>query len=289
MFANLNGIQIAYTDEGEGLPLLFIHGFPLNRRAWAHQVEAFKSRHRVIALDLRGFGESGSTSGPVSMSNFAEDVLALLDHLVTGPVILAGHSMGGYIALAFAKAYPQWLRGLALVGTKAGRDTSEIAKARRETAEKVRKEGAAVVVDAMAPKMLSPKNQEEGVAAKVRDLMAPASPQGIVGALLGMAERPDAGGWLGSIRVPTLVITGADDSIIPVSESEALVRSIPEAQLKVIPKAGHLVAVDQAEAFNEALKDWLAWGCNDQDRSQPKARPVEGGVRQNSFALHQPM
>lgn len=267
MFANLNGIQIAYTDEGEGLPLLFIHGFPLNRQAWSRQIEAFKSRHRVIAPDLRGFGESGSSTAPVSMSRFAEDIWALLEHLVTGPVILAGHSMGGYIALAFAKAYPQCLRGLALVSTKAGRDSLEVANTRRSTAEKVRSAGTAVVLDAMAPKMLSPANRDEAMAAHVRDLMTPASREGIVNALLGMAERPDAAGWLGDIRVPTLVVTGSDDSIMPVSESEAMAKVIPAARLRVIPGAGHLVAVDQADAFNETMREWLAWGCDGSEHS----------------------
>ncbi len=261
MLANVNGIQIAYTDEHEGLPLLFIHGFPLSRGVWSHQVEAFKSRHRVIAPDLRGFGESHASAGPVSMGQFAEDIAVLVQQLGAGPVILAGHSMGGYIALAFAKHHPGLVRGLVLVGTKAGADSAEGAQARRATAEAVRLKGTSVVVEAMAPKMLSASNTDAPMAAAVRGFMASASPQGVVSALLGMAERPDARGWLGDIRVPTLVITGADDTVIPPSESEALARAIPEARLSVIPHAGHLVAWEQPEAFNEAMRDWLAWGC----------------------------
>lgn len=260
MRAKVNGIQVAYTDEGEGIPLLFVHGFPLSRGAWCKQVEAFKASHRVIAPDLRGLGESEATAGPVPMSLFAEDLHALLQHLETvdtGPVILVGHSMGGYVALAFAKAYPQALRGLVLVGTKAGADTPEGAAARRATAEKVRTEGASAVVDAMAPKMLSEGNTDAAMAAAVRDLMAPSRPEGVIGALLGMAERPDAGPWLGGIRVPTLVITGLEDTLIPSSESEAMAKAIPNAQLRLIPNAGHLVAFERADAFNTALKTWL--------------------------------
>lgn len=257
MRATVNGIQMAYTDEGAGTPLLFVHGFPLSRGAWSKQVAGFKAGYRVIAPDLRGLGESEATLGPVPMSRFAEDLYALMQHLGTGPVILAGHSMGGYVALAFAKAFPLSLRGLVLVGTKAGADTSEGAAARRATAEKVRAEGSAVVVDAMAPKMLSASNTDAAMAAAVHGLMAPSKPEGVIAALLGMALRPDAGNWLGAIRVPTLVITGSDDTIIPPSESEALAKAIPEAQLKLIPQAGHLVAFEQAEAFNAALEDWL--------------------------------
>lgn len=260
MRARVNGIQMAYTDEGGGVPLLFVHGFPLCRGAWSKQVEAFKTRHRVIVPDLRGLGESEATAGPVPMSLFAEDLHALLHHLDsadTGPIILVGHSMGGYVALAFAKAYPQALRALVLVGTKAGADTAAAAAARRATAEKVRMEGSSVVVDAMAAKMLSTGNSDQAMAAAVRGLMAPSKPEGVIGALLGMAERPDAGPWLGMIRVPTLVITGLDDTLIPPSESEFLAQAIPDAHLRLIPNAGHLVAFEQAEAFNSALGSWL--------------------------------
>ena len=133
MRTTINGIQMAYTDKGEGIPLVFIHGFPLNRETWSKQVEAFRPNHRVIAPDLRGLGESEATPGPVSMGRFAEDLHSLLEHLDTGPAILIGHSMGGYVALAFAAAFPKALRALGLVSTKAGADTPEGAAARRAT------------------------------------------------------------------------------------------------------------------------------------------------------------
>jgi pimeloyl-ACP methyl ester carboxylesterase len=263
MFTMTNGINSAFTDAGEGLPLVFIHGFPLSRGAWSRQVAAFQAKYRVIAPDLRGFGESGASSGPVFMSRYAEDIHALLLHLGTGPVILAGHSMGGYVAMAFAKAFPDLVRGLVLVGTKAGGDAPEVAAARRTTAEKVRREGIASVVEAMAPKMLSASNPDAAMALAVRGLMQPASPDGVIGALLGMAERPDAGAWIGTIRVPTLVVAGADDILILPSESKSLATVIPDAQLTLIPRAGHLVAFEQPAAFNEALSDWLTWGTRE--------------------------
>jgi pimeloyl-ACP methyl ester carboxylesterase len=280
MRVKVNGLQVAYTDEGAGLPLLLVHGFPLNRRTWSKQVEAFKARHRVIAPDLRGLGQSESTPGAVSMSRFAEDLHALIDYLGTGPVILVGHSMGGYVALAFAHAFPKLLRGLVLVGTKAGKDTPEVAAARRATAEKVRNADASVVVDAMAPKMLAPTNTDEAMAAAVRDFMHPSSPEGIIGALLGMADRSDARNWLGKIRIPTLVIAGAEDSIIPPSESEAMAEAIPGAKLTLIPKAGHLVAFERPEAFNECLKVWLAWGGD-----EPRTRQVRISERPAGSSL----
>lgn len=260
MLKEINDIRIAYTDEGQGSPLLFVHGFPLSRATWSKQVAFFKAQYRVIAPDLRGLGESASGPGPVSMSRFAEDLHDLVQRLSTGPVVLVGHSMGGYVALAFAMAHPNALRGLVLVGTRAGKDAPEVAAARRATAEKVRREGVSVVVDAMAPKMLSASQEDPVMAASVHGFMASSRPDGVMGALWGMADRPDASARLGQIRVPTLVVTGADDAVIPPSESVALAESIPGAQLTVIPKAGHLVAFERADAFNEALKDWLGSG-----------------------------
>ena len=249
---------LACTDEGARTPLVFIHGFPLARGAWAAQVAAFRGTHRVIAPDLRGFGESAPPTGPVTMDSCADDILALLESRTTGPVVLAGHSMGGYIALAFARRYPAMLRGLVLAGTRSGPDTPEGAAGRRATAETVRAQGIGVVVDAMAPKMLAADNNDADLTARVRGLMMSASPAGVVAALLGMAERPDATPGLAAVAVPTLVITSAEDLLIPAPESEKMAAAIPGATLKILPRGGHLFALERAEDFNRALRDWLA-------------------------------
>lgn len=257
MQAAINGIKLAFTDEGRGAPLVFIHGFPFNRAVWQPQVDAFRARYRVIAPDLRGFGESETLSSVSTMAQFADDVHTLLNHLHSGPVVLIGHSMGGYVALAFVRQYPAMLRGLMLVGTRSGADTPETAAGRRATARKVKTEGVDVVVDAMAPKMLSPKNSDIAMASRVRELMSHATPTGVSGALLGMAERPDSTQLLSKISVPTLIVAGADDMIIPPIESEKLADTIKEAQLKIIPDAGHLVTFEKPAQFNRALTEWL--------------------------------
>ncbi len=245
------------TDEGQGPTLLFVHGFPLSREAWRGQVDRLRGGYRVVAPDLPGFGESPARPGPLTMDRLTDDVRGLLARLAPGPAVLIGHSMGGYVALAFVRRFPEMLSGLVLVGTRAGKDTPEAAAARRATAEKVGAGGTGVVIDAMAPKMLSPANRDPGMAREVRTLMAGASPEGVIGALLGMAERPDATPTLAGILVPTLVVTGQDDALIPPAESEALARAIPGAWLRIIPQAGHLVALERPEAFHGILKGWL--------------------------------
>jgi pimeloyl-ACP methyl ester carboxylesterase len=252
-----NTITLSAADAGLGLPLVFLHGFPLHRRAWQKQIEAFRSSYRVIAPDLRGFGDSESRPGSTTMQQYAADVHALLQQLSTGPVVLIGHSMGGYVALAFARQFPELPRGLVLVSTKAGPDTPEGAAGRRTTAEKVKAEGVQVVVEAMAPKMLAAGNQDARMDEQVRGIMDSSKPAGVIGALLGMAERPDSTALLAQIVVPTLVITGADDTLIPPAESEKLADAISGAQLEIIPGAGHLVAFERPDEFNRVLKAWL--------------------------------
>jgi len=257
MMSQVNGLQVAYTDKGEGPTLVFVHGFPLNRECWNHQIEAFKDSHRVIAPDLPGFGGSEPGQGAASMKAFAEGLFTLCHELQTGPIVLVGHSMGGYIALAFAKAFPTLLSGLVLVDTKAGGDEAKVAAGRRETAKKVEAEGFGTVVEAMSPNMLSPDNTDQGMAHAVRGFMWSSSAKGVIDALLGMAERPDEREHIKEIRVPTLVVTGADDKIVPPSESTALAAAIPGARLVVIPSSGHLVAFEQPGAFDGALRTWL--------------------------------
>ena len=258
MLATVNGLRVSFTDVGKGPALLLVHGFPLSRGTWSKQVHAFRSDHRVIAPDLRGLGESEATDGSVPMARYAEDLFELVQHLGLDRVILVGHSMGGYVAMAFAKAYPQVLRGLVLVGTKAGADAPEAAAARQVLAARVLAEGVSVVVDAMAPKMLSADNTDADMATAVQGFMSKATPTGVNGALLGMAERPDMGASAGLIRVRTLVVAGTKDAIMPIGESEALARFIPDAMLRLVPGAGHLVAFEAPDAFNAVLKAWLA-------------------------------
>ena len=246
-----------WTDQGQGVPLVFVHGFPLTRGCWQPQVDDLSSSFRTIAPDLPGFGGRPAASTAVTMDSFADDVESLLADLGTEPVVLVGHSMGGYIALAFARRHPKLLRGLVLVATRSGRDTDAAAAGRRATAEKVRAGGIEVVADAMAPKMLAPANRNSQSLAAIRGLMMSASRDGVIGALLGMADRPDSTPGLSEVSVPTLVITGADDEVMDPSESAALAAAIRGSRLRTIPDAGHMVAWEQPAAFSLELRDWL--------------------------------
>jgi 3-oxoadipate enol-lactonase len=256
---NANGGNLHYTDYGTGTPVVLLHGFPLDSRMWAAQVPALASAgYRVIAPDLRGFGQSESDQ-PFTIESLADDVHALLAGIGVLPVVLAGLSMGGYVALAYAKKYPADLRGLALLDTKAEADTPEGKEGRQKMIDVVRKDGAKAVADQMMPKMLAKDaaGQRPQVAQDLRRMMEETDSKAIEHALGAMRDRPDRSGELGAIKVPTLVVVGDSDQITPPQGAEAMAKKIPGAKLETIRGAGHMSPMEQPEQVNRALTAFL--------------------------------
>jgi pimeloyl-ACP methyl ester carboxylesterase len=259
--ALVNGIHLHYVQAGEGIPLLLVHGYPLDHAMWQPQIDGLGGPAQVIAPDLRGFGQSDAPQGVYTMDAHAEDVCALLDALHIRRAVLCGLSMGGYIALAFWRRYASRVHALILVDTRAGADTAEVRSARLEMVEQVKQRGSAPAIEAMLPRLLaeSTRRTRSDVVERVGAMMQRQRPAGIMGALLGMAERPDSTALLPTITVQTLVVFGAEDVISPAqTEGPGLADSIPHARLVVIPKAGHLSSLEQPEAFNRSVREFLA-------------------------------
>ncbi|HEV3344104.1 MAG TPA: alpha/beta fold hydrolase [Pirellulales bacterium] len=253
-------LEFGVVDQGEGSPLVFVHGFPLNHSMWNAQIPVFASRQRVIAPDLRGFGASVDTEGTVSMEDFADDLAAILDDLhVHQPVVLCGLSMGGYIAFHFVRKYRQRLRGLVLCDTRASADVPEVVENRLRIAKLVIESGTQPVAEAMLPKAFSPKTfaDRPEVVEAVRGMMISSDPTGVAAASRGMAVRPDMTPLLATIDLPTLVVVGADDGLTPVEEMRRMASAIPAAQFKIIPEAGHLSPLENPPVFNATLASFL--------------------------------
>ena len=258
-FINVNGIQMAYTDTGAGRPVVLIHGYPFNRSLWNEQVAALSGSYRVIAPDLRGFGESDSSAEVATMNRMAQDVGLLLDHLGIARATLGSLSMGGYVALAFYKQFASRVRALILADTRATPDTEEAKQTRAQQAEKALAEGMAGIADAMLPKLLTPEtvSKRPEIVKRVRDMMLKTKPEGAAAALRGMAEREDLTSLLSKITVPTLIIVGAEDAITPVADSEKMNAGIGGSRLVVLENAGHVSNLERTEQFNEALLEFL--------------------------------
>ena len=252
-------LGLAFIDSCDGMVLLMIHGFPFSSAMWEPQVEDLASVTRVVAPDLRGHGRSQPSPAPYTMEMLADDCMGLLDYLaISGPVVVCGLSMGGYVAFEFFRQFPEMVAGLILTSTRALPDTSAGKAARDKMAEKAETEGVSAIAADMLPKLLSPKTYENDaeVVEFAQEMMEWTSVEGVVGALAAMRDRPDSTPTLAEIDVPTLIIHGADDQIVPVAEAEAM-RDALGAKMVVIPDAGHVVNLEQIDAFNDAVTDFM--------------------------------
>jgi len=258
--ARVRGIELAYEVSGAGTPVVLLHGFPFNRTLWREQVEALGERYRVVTLDLRGHGETTATRDAATMEEMAEDVAALLDELgVTARVVLGGLSMGGYVALAFARLFPERTRALVLADTRAQADTDEARAAREETALRALDEGMHTIADAMLPKLLAPATlaARPEIVARVREMIMNTDSQGAASALRGMAVRRDQTNFLREINCPALIIVGSLDSITPTADAELMHREIRGSRLEIIEGAGHVSNIERPAEFNRALEKFL--------------------------------
>jgi 3-oxoadipate enol-lactonase len=260
--ARVRGIELAYEVSGAGVPIVLLHGFPFNRTLWREQVEALRARYTVITIDLRGHGETRATGGdaPATMEEMAQDVAALLDELrIDVRVVVGGLSMGGYVALAFYRLFPERVRALLLADTRPHADTDEARLNREETATRAVREGMTAIADAMLPKLLAPATHAEQpqIVRRVRDMILQTDPRGAAAALRGMAVRADQTELLREINCPALIIVGSLDAITPPADAELMRREIRGARLEVIEGASHVSNVERPAEFNRALEKFL--------------------------------
>lgn len=255
----VNGVSLAVEVRGEGPAVLFVHGYPLNRTLWQHQVGALTGFRR-IAPDLRGLGLSDAPDLGYSMATYADDLAALLDALHADQVVICGLSMGGYVALEFARRYRSRLRGLVLMSTRAEADSPEARKAREAAMQVARERGADAIAAQMITKLFAPgaAGAMPQVVDRIREMMEASPVKGIVGALSAMRDRPDSTGTLTELEgLPTLVVIGDQDQVIPPAVGRAIAAAIPNAVLNVIPGAGHLPPVEQPIATTRVLAEFL--------------------------------
>lgn len=236
--------------------LLLVHGFPMDGSMWSPQTEALRGTCDVLAPDLRGFGQDRRTiPALMTMEAHARDLKELLDTRSAERVVLCGLSMGGYIAMAFLERWPERVAGLVLANTRATADDEAGKAARAESARAALERGMRVIARGMLPKLLSDHTRRTmpELAEQVEEMIARQAPEAAAASALGMAERPDRSNRLDRIQVPTLIITGGEDALMPLPTSQAMADAIPDARLHVIPGAGHLSNMEAPEAFNAAL------------------------------------
>lgn len=247
------GINLFYQEYGKGLPLTLLHGYPLDHTIWLEVVPGLEKEARLILPDLRGHGKSPEPQGPYSMLAMAEDVVDLWDSLGIDKSVIGGHSMGGYVALALARFFPERLAGLALVASRTNADAPDKRQARLAAIEDVRKNGVREAVLDMPAKLSYNNNVRE----RCREIVLDASPVGVMGVLAAMAERPDSLDLFINLEIPTLIIAGEDDQIVPVESLRAVAQKMKNPRLVEIPEAGHMPMLEKPDEVVSALTAFI--------------------------------
>lgn len=245
-------IPLSYHRIGHGAPLVLVHGFPLDRAFWNPILPYLRGHFDCIVPDLRGFGDSPAAEAGYSLDDMAADLNALLAGLGLASAFLAGHSMGGYIALAFARRFGQQLLGLGLLGTQAAPDSPERRQTRYETIEQIRRDGVGPVLG-MADKLTTDPRHAPGL----RQIIQRQNPIGVMGALQAMAERPDSLPTLAALTVPVVLAHGMEDVLVPVERAREMKAALPSAVLVELPGVGHSPPYEAPGQTAAALRNLL--------------------------------
>jgi len=247
---NANGVQLAYERRGKGTPLVLLHGYPLDHHLWDEVVPLLEGTFDIILPDLRGFGESTTLDSTSSMDEYASDIAGLLDQLNIQKAGIVGHSMGGYVALAFTRLYPERVSGLGLVSSQVLADPADRKEGRYKSAADVAENGIGSVVATMTPKFTA----DETLQSFARTSMERQQPAAYIGALKAMAERQDSSALLDSLKIPVVIIHGDSDALVPVDRAREVKTALPEAYLVEISGVGHMPMMEAKEKTAEALK-----------------------------------
>lgn len=257
---DVNSLSLSYNYAGEGkIPILFLHGFPFDKSMWKEQVENLKDSYCVIALDIRGFGKSKDEKSHLSMDLFADDIVSFMDKRKIQKAVVCGLSMGGFIALNFAKRFPEKLEALILSDTQCIADTEEVKAKRMETIEDINSNGSATFKEKFVKSVFHPDSLEnkKELVFSLKDVVFANSDKAITSGLIALAERSETCSSLAAISVPTLIICGREDAVTPLEQSQFMHDNIKGSVLKIIEKAGHVSNLEHPEEFNLHLREFL--------------------------------
>lgn len=237
-------------------PLVLLHAFPLDHRMWDGVRAGIAEHVELVTPDQRGFGGTPLGTEEPDLATVAADVITALDGR---RVLLGGCSMGGYVAMAVLRAAPELVAGLVLVSSRATEDTDAARANRHTVAARIDDEGPGFVADAMLPALLGAETHERrpDVVAGVRRLVSEQDGAAIAWAQRAMAARPDSSELLAATDVPTLIVRGEQDSLIPAEEADALAALMPKAEVVVLAGAGHLPPLEVPEEFTGTVARWL--------------------------------
>lgn len=255
--------RIDVLSEGSGDPIVLIHGFPFTRDLWDAQAQRLAQRSRVIRPDLRGMGRSSVPDGPYLMETLAGDIAAVLDTLSIDRAAIAGHSLGGYVAMAFCRMYTERVTRLALVCSRLAADTAQAAKDRENLADRAERDDRIdAIADSYIPRQFASSLLEKRspIIDRARAIARQNSAAGAAAMLRGMAQRADAYDIAEELDMPVMIVAGAADQIVGLAEAEEMRRAFPHADLRVLGRSGHLPMLEEPEALNDLLLGFMSAG-----------------------------
>lgn len=254
------GIDWRGFDEGSGKPLVFLHGFPFDRKLYQNSCQSLTDNYRVIVPDLPGFGESRFRSGFApncfEMSEYADGLAELLDKMGEFKVLVCGLSMGGYIAMQFFRRHSDRLSGLIFCDTRSTPDSPTVVKKRLLLADSIHQTGAQSLAAQMPPSLLSPTTltSNQRIVTFLTEMIAEQEPSGIAAAARGMAVRDDSTDCLKTITVPTLFLVGEDDLISPPQVMREMAEAVNDSEFLTVPNSGHLPPLENPAFFTKAVR-----------------------------------
>jgi 3-oxoadipate enol-lactonase len=255
-------VRIDVRDDGDGDDaIVLLHGFPLTNEIWNAQIPVLARSHRVIAPDLRGMGKSSVADGPYLMESLAGDIAAVLDALAIPRATIVGHSLGGYVALAFARMYSERIARLALVCSRICADTKDRAKHRYELADDAELRGSAsAIFDDAIPPLFAQETLHTmpEMLENIRKIASVNTPKGLAAMLRGMALRDPADDIAPDLGMPVLVVAGGSDRLVSLAEAEAMSRAFPKPRLEVAKASGHLPMLEEPGWMSEVLLEFTA-------------------------------
>jgi len=252
-------MNLSSTIAGTGPTIVLLHAFPLSRLMWSESVASLQADFRVVAPDLPGFGNSAPGTQEFTMEACADHVEQLLRPMdIQEQIILLGISMGGYISFEFLRKYADRVRALVLVATHPHPDTEAIRQARFETAEFVQTRGSTLLAERMIPKLLGRTSLQlnSPLVERVRAWIAETPAESIASGCFALASRRDSVPVLPGISVPTLVIGGEEDVLVSTEQIRRLHQSIEKSTCAIVRASGHLVNLEQPEAFCNLVREF---------------------------------
>lgn len=251
--------QIVSTQAGSGRPLVLLHAFPLSHGMW----ESLRppAGYRLILPDFPGFGESPLAPVGLTLADAAQGLENYLQQKgIKEPVVLGGISMGGYWAMEYLRQFPQRVAQILFISTRPGVDKPEGRQNRLNMADKVVREGTEFLVKAMVPGLLGKTIliEKPEVADQIGQWIRSTRPEAVALAQRAMADRRDQTGLLPALKVPTLVLAGQEDALIPPTEAQAMAQAVPGSQLRLLDHVGHLIPIEDPAGFQKIMDDFLA-------------------------------